>query len=168
MRSNCISCVKAVASSGAQPNALCLHSHSAPITALSKNGAGRNRRSRLYSKSVRASNGNKKSQRGHVVQNESRFPSNQFHPMQEIGLRLRELGIRESMQENRKRNQEIFKALTMSKLRPHNNWLQQTALGRHTFCVRKSCAGALRPVMTGLRPRSLLSQALYGVQDIGN
>ena len=50
----------------------------------------------------------------------------------------------------------------MSKLRPHNKPFQLTALGHHVFCMRKSRAGSLRPVMTGLRPRLQLNGALSG------
>jgi len=52
------------------------------------------------------------------------------------------------------------KDITFSKLRPHNNSFEQSALGRHTACLRKRCAGSLRPVMTGLRPCFLLKLAL--------
>ena len=45
---------------------------------------------------------------------------------------------------------------------PYNNGFEQSARGRHSPCLRKACAGALRPAMAGLRPCSLLNPALYG------
>lgn len=139
---------------GALPNAVCLHSRPASITACPKRVPDRIK-DRVYIPNEWAPQYEKEKIKNHIDQNASRFSSNQSNAgNRPSAWRIGSKNINTRKPRNIQWSPRCPNQIRITRI------VNPTALGRHSLCLRKACAGALRPVITGLRHHLRVTAAL--------